>query len=213
MVNGQKMSKSLNNFITLKTLENKYKSSLWNVDWLKLVFLSTHYSAPIDITDEKFEMAKAVYDKFGNFFSVAHRTKSPTVAELWINLPVVKKLREDFLQAMNDDFNTPLVLSAFHEAIHEAWKLKDPVAIQGVANTLLKFGGLFGIFSQFTESALREVSLLPETLKIDAKIKERAEAKKTKNFKIADDIRDRLKKDLGVEIMDLKDGSSVWRKL
>lgn len=216
MVDGQKMSKSLGNFITLTTLEEKYKTLHWNVDWLKIVFLSTHYSAPIDITDEKFEMAKSVYDKFTNFFSFAYRARQSSASRIVpkndTSSPTALHLKEAVRQAMDDDFNTPLVLSAFHEAIHESWKSKDMSVVQEISKVLLDLGKLFGLFEDISQRGDSRIAPTAEDLAIDAKIQERTEAKKVKNFKLADEIRDQLKKDLGVEIMDLKDGSSVWRK-
>jgi len=127
-INGQKMAKSLGNFVTVEDFMNKYK----NADLLKLFFLSTHYSHPVDYTDDKIVEAAKRKDSFDMFFQ-----KASTWKQFWScwhsredllalrNKPKttfsendkvrVNKISELFEQAMGDDFNTPQALGHLFE--------------------------------------------------------------------------------------------------
>ncbi|TRZ95459.1 cysteine--tRNA ligase [bacterium] len=122
-INGQKMAKSLGNFITVENFIEKYK----NADLLKLFFLSTHYSHPIDYTEEKIQEAAKCKDNFDMFFQKAstwkqfwnhwyskpelvalrNKTKTPFAERDKVE---VNRILEKFEQAMDDDFNTPQAL-------------------------------------------------------------------------------------------------------
>ena len=127
-INGQKMAKSLGNFITIKDFIAKYKDA----DLLKLFFLSTHYSHPIDYTEEKIEESAKRKDSFDTFFQKAstwkqfwnhwysrpelvalrNKTKTPFIDK---DKDRVDSISEKFRQAMDDDFNTPQALGHLFE--------------------------------------------------------------------------------------------------
>jgi len=108
-INGQKMSKSLGNFVTIEDFKNKYK----NADLLKLLYLNAHYSSPVDYTEEKIEEAKKAYERIDIFMRKVKDFK--TVAG---GGGEILKYKEDFKRHMDDDFNTPQALSVLFEMIN-----------------------------------------------------------------------------------------------
>ena len=103
-INGQKMAKSLGNFITIKDFINKYKNS----DLLKLFFLSAHYSHPIDYNEEKIEEAKKQKESLDGFFNtiyILHRGEAePIISDKDRNK--IYSIFNKFEEAMDNDFNT-----------------------------------------------------------------------------------------------------------
>lgn len=124
-INGQKMAKSLGNFVTVKDFLAKYK----NADLLKLFFLSAHYSHPIDYTEEKIEEARKQRDSLINFFDKinlwgVHRSLWQRIfsKKTKIKFSEADKNKIDsifikFEKAMDDDFNMPMALSYVFELV------------------------------------------------------------------------------------------------
>jgi len=202
-INKQKMSKSLKNFVTIKEIVKKYPP-----DILKLFYLQAHYGSTVDFSWEKMEEAKKAYDRIDlamrKLFSGASGAESFSD-----DLPdKLKKIKEQFLSFMDDDFNTARALSAVFEMVNESNKLiqSDVPAslLAAVLNELKELTGLLGL------SFLREKSSGLSPKEIEARLRLRLESKKNKDYARADAIRAELEA-AGIIIEDNRDGTSSWR--
>ncbi len=200
-VEGKKMSKSLKNYTTLDAILKSEPAFADEV--LKLTFLGTHYSAPLDYSQERIRMDQAVWRKFFEFFQNARQLEREGQRLSEKRLPeVYAKFRE----VMDNDFNTPEVLSVMHGLISEAYKQNDPIYQLTIAAAIRNFGAeVFAIaFDQDHRSNLIKSE-------IESFIEKRAAAKKDKDYKTADAIRQRLLEENKVELRDLSDGRTTWR--
>lgn len=201
VVDGKKMSKSLKNFITLSDILKE--DALFGDEILKITFLGTHYSMPLDYTPERVQMDRQVWKRFMEFFENARQAEKNGVMPSEKRLP---GMYQAFRQAMDNDFNTPEVLSLMHELMHNTYKSGDQVAQVTAAWAIRNFGSeVFGIV--FDQSAAVS-QFKPE---IEEAIAQRTAARKSKDFKVADVIRERLLSDRNVELRDLPDGRTTWR--
>ena len=200
-VEGKKMSKSLKNYTTLDAILKSEPAFADEV--LKLTFLGTQYGAPLDYSQERVRMDQAVWRKFYEFFQNArqlelegHKLSEKRLPEVYVK----------FREAMDNDFNTPEVLSVMHGLMSEVYKQNDPIYQLTVAAAIRNFGAeVFAInFDQDHRSNLIKSE-------IESFIEKRAAAKKTKDFKTADAIRQRLLEENKVELRDLSDGRTTWR--
>jgi cysteinyl-tRNA synthetase len=200
-INGQKMSKSLGNFITVKDFLDKYK----NADLLKLLFLSTHYLHPVDYTDEKIQEAKQsleriliLRDKLGNF-----STKKPAGTP-----PLeLEDARGRFIKALNDDFNTPQALAVVFDLVNIANKnIADQNFIAHSGLILQELMNIFGI------DLSKETGAKDLQANVTILINQRNDARKRKDFKKSDEIRRELE-GMGIILEDTKENTTWRRKL
>ena len=196
-INGQKMAKSLGNFITLDEVFARYPS-----DVLKLFFLQSHYGSPVDFSWEKMEEVKKAYDRIGIFMK-----KLDDVGDEETSEDEDFDYRKEFEATMDDDFNTPKALSVLFDMANECNRLIDSGAeenrsILKAAMAFLKdVSDIFGIqFFKETNVSEEEEGLLQE----------RIAARKNKDFKRSDELRNVLKSK-GIIVEDTKDGQ-VWRR-
>jgi cysteinyl-tRNA synthetase len=206
-INGQKMSKSLGNFVTVKDFLDKFQSA----DLLKLVFLSTLYRHPLDYTEEKIQEAKKAYERFlilfqklNNEFGAVDATRLPD--GIWGNLD---KFKEDFEKAMDDDFNTPAALAVLFNLVNECNKIigdKDDdrkFKLQYAMKMITQLGGIFGF-------VFKVVSEGESDAWINAAVSMREVCKKQRKYDEADKIRATLA-EKGIVLEDTRTGP-VWRK-
>jgi cysteinyl-tRNA synthetase len=200
-INGHKMSKSLHNYVTLDNLPNKAGRDVEAVQELKFLFLGTHYTAPLDFSEERMKIARAVRERFFFFFEELKQLGDYTQAD------VNRNFKNAFREAMNDDFNTPKAIAVMHEMVDEAWKSRDGGFRLSVGRTLWgELGPVLGLFPK--EELVFEPS--ERTIEIEADILSRDEARKRKDFKTADEIRNRLLKE-GIALTDWPD-RTTWRR-
>jgi cysteinyl-tRNA synthetase len=185
-VEGEKMAKSLGNFVTIRELLND-----WPGDVLRLAMLQTHYRQPINWTMSGLIEAQKTLDHW-----------YVLTAELDGGY-----LCADALDALTDDLNTPKMLAALHELRGEAAKGAKPAAA-----CLKASARLVGLLEKTAADwiAFRPKSIAVDETKVAALIAARAAARKTKNFAESDRIRDELAK-MGVELEDHKDGTTTWK--
>ena len=206
-INGQKMSKSLGNFITIGDFRKKQN----DLDLLKLLFLTSHYRHPVDYTEEKIaEMAKAK-ERITIFFENLKRAEKFKTLKTKSQKDTGKKMEnlvKDFVSAMDDDFNTPKALASVFDLVSFGNALLSQGDIGSAGRVSLKLKKLCSIFGldlkkeAHVEPALRE--------KIESLIKERNAARKSRDFQKADEIRtDLLNKSIILE--DTKEGT-LWRR-
>jgi len=205
-INGQKMAKSLGNFVTVDDFLVKYR----NPDFLKLLFLSTHYSHPVDYTDEKMEEAKKAYerililmDKIAKSIhgsqTIVHSKKSKEIEEI----------KNRFIRAMDDDFNTPQALAAIFDLVTAANKNIDDAGFLGESRKTLK--DLLDIFGITLSAGAVSADDKIKDKEVDNLIKERIKARQDKNFVLADKIRKELE-EKGIILEDTKKGKTTWRR-
>ena len=198
-VNGQKMSKSVGNIVTIGDALKRHP----NPDVLRLFFLSAHYRSPVDFTWERLDAAAHQYERFSAFFS--HADVLDPIGDQIQLTDDVKAAERAFYEDMDDDLDTPNALACLHELVtvaHE-WK-KNPlmhVDAKAASRKIRELGRILGFFQQENLSEDPEISRL---------ISLRDEARKKKDFTASDKIRNQLVK-MGYVVEDTT-GKTVVRK-
>ncbi|HSI00854.1 MAG TPA: cysteine--tRNA ligase [Reyranella sp.] len=180
-ISGEKMSKSLGNFFTVHELLDQYPGEA-----IRLLLLSAHYRQPLDFTHDGLQQAKATLDRWYGLL------RDKTISDI----DAVPQSVED---ALLDDLNTPLAISAIHQ-------LDDPAQVRAGARAL-------GLLQQDTEAWFRWTpagASGPTDGEIEAAIAARQAARKAKDFKQADRLRDDLKAK-GVILEDGPKGTT-WKR-
>lgn len=199
MINGKKMSKSLNNFITIRDLMAKYSPEV-----IKYFIYSSHYRSQMDYSDEVMKQAQTSLENL-------YRTISefPAIGQYGGGL---SEQEDAFYAAMDDDCNTPLALSVLFELAKIIHKNKDERAVR----SLIKCGKIIGIFYQDPQVFLKQgiygsqAVLSQDAIdKIEKLVNDREEARKNNNWEKSDLLRDELTQ-LGIVIEDTK-GGVKWR--
>lgn len=186
MVNGEKMSKSLGNFFTVRDILANYPGEA-----IRFAFLSTHYRQPIDWTDSTPKLAKTALDRF--YKAIEYANAETDIAE-------------SIISALEDDLNTPLAISHLHELANTVFKTTGSEQIQA-ANTLKASGQFLGLLN-IEPKVWFQGDVDNEA--IDKLVRERVEAKKNKNFAEADRIR-KILTDQGITLEDGPNGT-IWRR-
>jgi len=220
-VNGEKMSKSLGNFITVEAALRDCKYS----DALKIFFLSGHYRSPLNYTPASVAAAKQRYDGYRNLIDLANIQMVKTGAkEVTTPIEKVEALKHMFLSALDDDLDTPRALSALDGMRSLGWELWDEFLhgveeskgeFLSVVRELVTHGKLFGLFGELPETDLsKQISDVVEDavrVRVEALKEAREEYRRQKNFAAADRCRQEIH-DLGYTIEDTPKGPIVRRK-
>ena len=199
-VEGEKMSKSLGNFLLAHDLIEKYPGPV-----LRLALLSAHYRQPLDWTEKRLEESQKLYDRI--------RAVLGSLED--IEMAGTDEICEPVLEALCDDLNTPLAFAKLAELIKEINKAvnlyasgnrdRDQVAfLKSILHNSLKLLGIKVIAMESGEQGQNENN------GINTLLAERTKAKLEKNFARADEIRDQLAAQ-GIEIIDTPEGPK-WRK-
>lgn len=219
-VDGQKMGKSLNNFITLKqAFSGRHEKLTRNYDPLAVrqLVLNSHYRSPLDFSDAALFAAQSGYEKI-TATVIAVRSKENSAPEGKIDQEVekqLKQLREKFETAMNDDLNTSIALSVLFELVRLANKLLEENSattetLDAVDKLFRELGGdcLGVVKDEYPQIGQADDEIIGKM--VESFIEQRAEARKKKDFAAADAIRDRLS-EIGIVLED-KTGETVWRR-
>ena len=194
-INGQKMSKSLKNFMLVDDLLKKYDSEV-----IRYAILVNHYTSTQDLGDEALKLAEKNLYYFYNVLS--------TIKECEQN----NDLKDKFYESMDDDFNSAKVIADLFSECSK-YKLKDARAGGAIKGVLPLIKDILGLFKhepiEFIESLKQKyLNILDITRKeIEDKIKQRLDAKQQKNYALADSIRDDLVS-CGIILNDTKSGTS-----
>ncbi len=231
-INQEKMSKSLGNFFTIREI---FEKSEWSVEVtreiLRYFLLSTQYRGPLDFSDQSLREAK---NALNGFYDLFKRLAEPGLGSVETDGETDMEIgftRESFRMGMDDDLNTPVVLAEFQRLKSEVNKsLSQGLSTEARKSARDEFrslGNVLGLFQldkwQFglirMDSERRPsagnapgfASTLFSDAEVQRKVDERVEAKKTKDFKRADEIRSELKSH-GIVIEDKPDGTSRWKR-
>lgn len=208
-IRGEKMSKSKGNVVSLEEALEKYDPEVIRV-WA----ISTHYRSDVDYTEKSLDDAKKTLSRIHNTLNLLEELAEEGEFEAEGLTDEGKKfhdkvlkLKEEFIGAMNDDFNTPLALSKYLElssTINEFFsKNQDPKLANFAKNIFVELGEIFGLFQK-----PREAPEIPEKL-IDKILELREELRKEGEFKISDKLREVLRES-GIEVEDTPEGPK-WR--
>jgi cysteinyl-tRNA synthetase len=195
-VEGEKMSKSLGNFVTIHELlhTDKFGGRSWPGEVLRLALLRTHYRQPIDFTVKALEEAEVTLFELHRLIRERLPFRDTQAVEMSDH-----PLSQLVVDAMCDDLNTHVGLSAMYELRTPIVFGSDPTSVTALVNSLRFFG-------LYREEWIKEFELtLVQKELIDARLAARA----AKNWKESDRIRDELAT-MGIALKDNKDGTTTW---
>ncbi|MDY6011453.1 cysteine--tRNA ligase [Clostridium sp.] len=191
-VNNQKMSKSLNNFFTARDVLKEYDS-----DVIRFLMLSCHYRVQLNYSEDLLQSAKAsverLYNAIGNLENLIDEVSRVEMNEEEKKyLESLNKYKEKYIEKMDDDFNTADAITAIFDLIKDTNTNINGNSSKELAQKALELirelGGPLGILQKSTKADLAD-----EAEEIEALIQQRQEARKNKDFALADKIRDDLK--------------------
>lgn len=206
-VDGEKMSKSLGNFFTIRDVMDKFHPEV-----IRYFIVSSHYRSPVNFSDTALKEAKTALSRFYHAFKayeqVFGQTKTSHLEQTYV---------ERFNTAMRDDFNTPEAMAILFELIRElnrAVKEEQSDLATTLYSTLHALTDILGLVQHHVDDFLKstighEDSGLSDS-EIETLIQQRADAKKAKDFAGADAIRKSLL-DSGIVLEDTRQGT-VWRR-
>ena len=208
-VNGQKMGKSLGNFITIKEAVKKYAPLA-----IRFFVLSSHYRSPLDFSDQALDAAQKGVGKIHQNFVRLLRAKANLSGSDAAMEEEIAAYKQKFMDEMNDDFNTPKAIAATFDFMRDvnAWLDKNQIA-EETLHHIIKIleetvGQVLGLlpadYAELEEKGGGGLDALMQIL-IDIRNKLRKE----KQFALADEIRDRLKQ-AGIELKDTPQGTE-WK--
>jgi cysteinyl-tRNA synthetase len=231
-INQEKMSKSLGNFFTIREI---FEKSPWPVaetgEMLRYFLLGTHYRSPLEFSDQSLQEAKNALDGFYDLFQRLSEPDQRTTCDDEL-VSTVDRARRAYSQPLDDDFNTPMALAVIQNlrgsvnrllarGVSTESRQRARAAFRTLGNVL----GLFQLdkwqFNPMTLNGSAEVpgrgrepavgtAVLSET-DVEIQLTERNEARKQKDFKKADAIRQLLASH-GIVIEDKPDGTSRWKR-
>ncbi|MBF1394892.1 MAG: cysteine--tRNA ligase [Prevotella histicola] len=215
-INGQKMGKSLGNFITLEqffTGKHDTLSQAYSPMTIRFFILSAHYRGTVDFSNEALQAAEKGYERLMNGIEDLARIQ-PSVASDENTKKFVAELRQKCYDAMNDDLMTPAVISNLFEACHLVNTIVDHKAqisaddLQELTDTMKLFA--FDILGLQNERGANNDAREEAYGKVvDMVLDLRAKAKAEKNWAVSDQIRDSLAA-AGFQVKDTKDGVT-WK--
>lgn len=196
-VDGEKMSKSLGNFFTIREVLEKYHPEV-----VRFLLVSSHYRSPINYSEDNLKEAKGALERFYTALR---------------GLPEVEAsggeaFAERFAAAMDDDFNTPEAVAVLFEMAREVNRLReaDLQAAAALAAKLRELAGLLGVLQLEPDAFLQAGAAgKVDAAQVEALIQARLEARAAKNWAESDRIRDELTA-MGVVLEDGK-GGTTWR--
>ena len=206
-VNNQKMSKSLNNFLTARDALKEY-----DADVIRFLMLSGHYRIQLNFSNELLESAKAsierLYNAIGNLENLISEVKVEKMNDEEVKyLESLDAYRQRYIEKMDDDFNTADAISVLFDLIRD---INSNVGINSskelcekALELIRELGMPLGILQKTTKVSLEE--------EVEALIQARQDARKNRDFALADKIRDELKA-RGIELLDTPQGVR-WKKV
>nr|WP_288500225.1 cysteine--tRNA ligase [uncultured Pseudomonas sp.] len=196
-VDGEKMSKSVGNFFTIREVLEKYHPEV-----VRYLLVSSHYRSPINYSEESLREAKGALERFYNGLKGLPSAEAAG-GEAFV---------ERFAAAMDDDFNSPEACAVLFEMIREINRLResDVKSAAGLAAQLKALAGLLGVLQLEPDAFLKAgAEGKVDAAEVEALIAARLQARADKNWAESDRIRDQITA-LGVVLEDGK-GGTTWR--
>lgn len=200
-VNDEKMSKSLGNFFTVRDVAKHY-----DYEVIRFFLLSAQYRSPVNFSDKLMEQSKnglaRIYEAVSN---LTHAKTADTVLSKEENTFInsIESHKASFIAHMDDDLNTADAIADIFDIVKEVNLainrkiLQSTESVKSAVSIIRELGGILGVLQKDIEVEVTD--------EIRSLVEKRIEARKAKDFKASDDIRDQLKA-LGVLIEDTKDG-------
>ncbi|OFC61161.1 cysteine--tRNA ligase [Candidatus Erwinia dacicola] len=200
MVYREKMSKSLNNFFTVRDVLEHY-----DAETVRYFLMSSHYRSQLDYGEDNLNQARSALERL--YIAIRNTDVNAEVAG-------GEEFETRFCEAMDDDFNTPEAYSALFDLAREVNRLKDidKAAANGLAARLRTLAGVLGLLEQDPEQFLQNANNIndEEVAQIETLIQMRIDARKAKDWAHADVARDKLN-EMGIVLEDGAGGTS-WRR-
>ena len=218
-VNEEKMSKSLGNFFMVIDILEHY-----DPETLRFFIVSTHYRSPLDFSDARLTEAqkslarlRQAQETLGELSEMM--SAGPTADSLALR-DKVKELREAFMEAMRDDFNTALAIShmfalakeinIYHKAVVDAGIKPDGKLVALLNAVLAEMCSIIGVLEKTAAPAAEETGDSKEVELVEMLIAMRQDARKNKNYALADELRNKLS-EIGIVLQDTPQGVK-WSK-
>ncbi|MFP1722779.1 cysteine--tRNA ligase [Lonsdalea quercina] len=200
MVDREKMSKSLNNFFTVRDVLAHY-----DAETIRYFLMSGHYRSQLNYSEENLKQARASLERLYTALRGMDTSAAACGGEAF---------EARFREAMDDDFNTPEAYSVLFDMAREVnrMKVEDPAAANGLAAALRQLAKVLGLLEQDPELFLQSGAQADddEVAEIEALIKQRFDARQSKDWGLADAARDRLN-EMGIVLEDGPQGT-IWRR-
>ncbi len=200
MIDREKMSKSLNNFFTIRDVLGHY-----DPETVRYFLMSGHYRSQLNYSEENLKQARASLERLYTALRGTDAAALPAGGEAF---------EARFREAMDDDFNTPEAYSALFDLARDVNRLKgeDMAAANSLAAELRKLAKVLGLLQQEPEQFLQSGAQADdgEVAEIEALIKQRNDARQSKDWAAADAARDRLN-EMGIVLEDGAQGT-IWRR-
>jgi cysteinyl-tRNA synthetase len=194
LVNGEKMSKSLGNFITIQNLLSQARGEV-----IRFALLSTHYRQPLDWTNETLLQSKAALNRLYTALEGVEEENS------------LQMIDQGILDALQDDLNTPLAIARLHELAREANKKEKGCVKQDIQARLKSSAAFLGFLQCSSGSWFKaDCSHGLSSEAIEELIMQRRKARESKNFVEADQIRLKLE-EADILLLDTAQGTN-WRR-
>ncbi len=201
MIDREKMSKSLDNFFTVRDVLKYY-----DAESVRYFLMSGHYRSQLNYSEENLKLARTSMERLYTALRGTDADAQPAGGEAF---------EARFRAAMDDDFNTPEAYSVLFDMARDINRLKseNPQAANGLAAELRRLAGVLGLLAQDPEQFLQSGAQADdngEVAEIEALIKQRNDARASKNWPMADQARDRLN-EMGIVLEDGASGTT-WRR-
>jgi cysteinyl-tRNA synthetase len=197
-VNEEKMSKSLGNFFTIREV-----LKLYDPEVVRYFILASHYRSPLNYSDDSLDQARSALTRLYTALKDLPDTAAPSASAY----------EQRFVEAMDDDFNTPIAVAELFSLASDINKTRasDPAQAAALGALLRKLGGILGILQRSAGDYLQSGAAAGLSAgEIEALIAARTAARKARNFAESDRIRDQLKA-RGV-ILEDGSGGTGWRR-
>ena len=205
-INNEKMSKSKGNFFTVRDISKQY-----DLEIVRFFMLSAHYRNPVNFSDEMLNQAKAGLERLYNAkekleFTISNLSESSIRDEEKGLVNELESYKTKFINAMEDDLNTADAVSAIFELSKFInTNVNETSSLEFAKMCLDKFNELTGVLNIVNK---KNDDILDKD--IEELIQKRADAKKNRDFKLADDIRQELL-DKGIVLEDTRQGTK-WKR-
>ncbi|UCE05568.1 MAG: cysteine--tRNA ligase [bacterium] len=208
-IEGEKMSKSLGNFFTAREIMDKYRPEV-----IRMFFLLKHYRSPINFSEQRILESRQAIERISSTLRNIDIILQSYDNTEKMSSSLVDNIKQEFIEAMDDDFNTASAMSKIFDLVKEANLIlvkenltnNDKQILNEIKDVIFEFNAFLGILSseQIEKFDINEEAYINILIDVRQKLREQ------KHWELADNIRDRLK-EMGVELEDRKE-KTIWVK-